>query len=654
MNSTMPPPLPANPPPVPPVQPSVPPERGPIARFFIGLWDAMNFTRRLILNLLFFFLLFVFLLIVFAAMIGGGQGAKLIDRTTLVLAPEGRLVEQDSRDALTRALADGSRGNRNAQVQLRDVIGAIDAAAQDKRIERVLLDVDNLQPGGFASLEEVARALQRLRKAGKQVVAFSQGMGQAQYLLAAQADEVYLDPDGYGVVLEGLSGHRPYMREGLQDKLGIDFQLFKVGEYKSAAEPFVRDSASPEAKEADLFWMSDVWNRYLGEVATRRKIDVAKLNADIEGMAGGIEAVQGDLNKYALQQKLVDGLKTREELEKMLVERGVADKDAEGGFRQIGFVNYLRHVAPKFPVEADVRPQVAVVVAEGEIVPGDQPRGVVGGETVAGLLRDAREDDKVKAVVLRVNSPGGEVFASELIRREMVALKAAGKPVVASMGDVAASGGYWVSMNADRIYAEPNTITGSIGIFGLIPNFTRTLDKIGVHTDGVGTTRWAGAFDPTRPLDPEVGRVIQSVIDKGYRDFTGKVAQARNKPVDAIDAVARGRVWSGAQARERGLVDAFGGIREAIADAASRAKLGKPETYVVRYVEEPMSPFENWLGRFAQAKIGAALLQELPLLRGVLGAVSPKLAEPLRYLESQARDAGGPIVRASAHCFCAP
>ncbi len=638
----------------PPLPAARPPQRGPIARFFIGVWDAMNFTRRLILNLLFFFILLVVLLAMFAAAIGGGQGANLAERTTLVLAPEGRLVEQDSRDALSRALASASRDSSSAQVQLRDLVGAIDGAAKDKRIERVLLDVDKLQGGGFASLDEVARALQRLRASGKQVVAFSRGMSQGQYLLAAQADEVYLDPDGYGIEMTGLSAYRPYFREGLQDKLGVDMHLFKVGEYKSAAEPFVRDSASPEAKEADLFWMNDLWNRYLGEIAARRKLDVAKLSTDIDGMAAGIEAAQGDLNRYALDHKLVDGLKTREEVETLLTQRGVADDKADGGFRQIAFANYLRHIAPKLPVEADARPQVAVVVAEGEIMPGEQPRGVVGGETTAALLRDARDDDKVKAVVLRVNSPGGEVYASEQIRREVVALKKAGKPVVVSMGDVAASGGYWISMDADRIYAEPNTITGSIGIFGLIPNFTRALGKLGVHSDGVGTTRWAGAFDPTRPLDPEVGRVIQSVIDKGYRDFTGKVAAARKQPVAAIDAVARGRVWSGAQAKERGLVDAFGGIRDAIADAAARAKLGKEDRYAVRYVEEPMTPFESWLGRFAQARAGMAMLRESSMLRGVLGLASPKLAEPLRYLETQANDRDGPRVRAAAHCFCAP
>ncbi len=626
-------------------------ERGPIARFFIGAWQAMNFTRRLILNLLFFFLL---LLVLAAWLASRGNGVVLSDRTTLVLAPEGQLVEQDSRDALSRALAGASRDSRSAQVQVRDLIGAIDAAAKDKRIERVLLDVDKLQPGGFASLDEVARALQRLRKAGKQVVAFSQGMSQSQYLLAAQADELYLDPDGYGIILEGLSGYRPYFRQGLQDKLGVDFHLFKVGEYKSAAEPYVRDDASPEAKEASLFWMNDVWNRYLGEIAARRKLDAAQLAAGIDGMASGIEAAGGDLNKFALQQKWVDGLKTREQVQDLLAERGVADADAEGGFRQVSYGGYLAHIAPKLPIEADARPQVAVVVAEGEIVDGDQPRGVVGGETVSALLRDARDDDKVKAVVLRVNSPGGGVYASEQIRREVEQLKKAGKPVVVSMGDVAASGGYWISMNADRIYAEPSTITGSIGIFGLIPNFTRALDKIGVHTDGVGTTRWAGAFDPTRPLDPEVGRVIQSVIDKGYRDFTGKVAAARKQPVTAIDAIARGRVWSGAQAKERGLVDAFGGVQDAVADAAQRAKLGKPESYAVRYVDEPMSPFENWLGRFAQARIGMAMLQDSAWLRGLLGLASPQLAEPLKYLESQSQDRNGPRVRAAAHCFCTP
>src|SRR5690606_21172104 len=328
-------------------------------------------------------------------------------------------------------------------------------------------------------------------------------MAQEQYLLAAQADEVYLDPMG-GMLLEGLGRYRQYYREGLQDKLGVDVHLFKVGEYKSAAEPFVLDAASPESKEADLYWMNDLWQRYLADVAAARGLDPAQLAAGIDQLPAGLAAAGGDLAKYALEQKLVDGLMTREQVLELLAERGVADEDSDLGVRSIGLAGYLQQLdAKRMPL--DKRPQVAVIVAAGEITGGDQPAGSIGGESTSALLRQARDDDDVKAVVLRVDSPGGEVFASEQIRREVALLKEAGKPVVVSMGDLAASGGYWISMNADRIYADPSTITGSIGIFGLIPNFTRSLDKVGVHTDGVGTTRYAGAFDITRPLDPDVG-----------------------------------------------------------------------------------------------------------------------------------------------------
>src|SRR5688500_347132 len=553
-----------------------PRRRGPIARFFQGLWDAMNFTRRLAFNLLFFG--FVLLLL---AVIGAGDRAKpLLGRTTLVIAPEGALVEQYSCDAISRGLSQATGGEDCKEVQLRDLLRGLDAARTDKRIERVLLRTDRMRFSGYASLREVADAIARVRAAGKQVVAFGESFDQAQYLLAAQANEVYLDPMG-GILLEGLGRYRQYYREGLQDKLGVDIHLFKVGEYKSAAEPFVLDAASPESKEADLFWMNDVWQRYLADVAEARKLTPQQLAAGIDTLPAGLAAVRGDLAQYALRQKLVDGLKTEEEVDRLLAERGVADPDAEGGFRNIGLEGYLAHVDSGLAA-ADPRPQVAVVVAEGEITGGEQPPGTIGGESTAHLLRAARDDEQVKSVVLRVDSPGGEVFASEQIRREVVALQQAGKPVVVSMGDLAASGGYWIAMDADRIYADPSTVTGSIGIFGLLPTIPRTLEKIGVHTDGVGTTRFAGAFDITRPLDPVVGEVIQSVIDKGYRDFTGKVAAARNRSVEQIDAVARGRVWSGAQAKERGLVDAFGGLDAAIVDAAQRAKLGKPDAYRVR------------------------------------------------------------------------
>ncbi|MCY7355012.1 MAG: signal peptide peptidase SppA [Lysobacter sp.] len=620
--------------------------RGPIARFFIGFWDAMNFTRRLFFNLLFFFIVVLLLLA-----IGADDRARpLLDRTTLVLAPEGRLVEQYSSDPASRALARAFGDKESEEVQLRDLLRAIDAAAKDKRVERVLLRVDGLQPTGYASLREVASALARLRASGKQVVSFANALDQHQYLLAAQANEVYLDPMG-GMVLEGLDRYRQYYREGLQDKLGVDVHLFKVGEYKSAAEPYVLDNASPEAKEADLFWMNDVWQRYLGDIARVRKVTPQQLAAGIDTMPEGIAAAGGDLARYALQQKLIDGMKTQEEVEDLLAQRGVADEDAEGGFRHIDLESYLKHVDGAIAA-ADPRPQVAVVVAEGEITGGEQPPGTVGGESTAALLRAARDDDNVKALVLRVDSPGGEVFASEQIRREVAALKAAGKPVVVSMGDLAASGGYWIAMNADRIYADPSTITGSIGIFGLIPNFTRSLDKIGVHTDGVGTTRFAGAFDVTRPLDPGVGQVIQSVIDKGYRDFTGRVASARHQSVEQIDQIARGRVWSGAQAKERGLVDAFGGMEQAVADVAKRAKLGKPDAYRVRYMEKTATPFERFFTGFVESRIGAKWLRESGFAQELLASALPQAVDELRFIANAVKPGPGMRVKTLAYCFC--
>src|SRR5690606_38223532 len=583
---------------------------------------VMNFVRRLVLNLLFFGLLFLFLLVFVVAVGRGGGGAQpMQERTTLVLAPQGRLVEQYTTDPVSRALGRALGGQDAGEVQLRDLLRAIEAARGDDKIERVLLRLDGLQPSGYASLRELAAALASLRESGKQVVAFSENVGQGQYLLAAQADEVYLDPMG-SLLLQGIGRYRQYFRQGLQDKLGVDVHLFRVGEYKSAAEPYVLDAASAESKEADLFWMNDIWGRYLDDVAAARKLDRAELAAQIDQLAAGIEAAGGDVARHALELKLVDGLKTRQEVLDLLAERGVADEDEDLGFRNIGLGAYLQHLDRK-ALPLDKRPQVAVVVAEGEIIGGDQPAGRIGGESTAALLRQAREDDDVKAVVLRVDSPGGEVFASEQIRREVALLKQAGKPVVVSMGDLAASGGYWISMDADRIYADPSTITGSIGIFGLVPNFTRPLDKIGVHTDGVGTTRYAGAFDITRPPDPDVARVIQSVIDKGYADFIGKVANARGRSAEETDAVARGRARSGAQALERGLVDAMGGLSDAIADAASRVELQEGE-YRVRYVEKEASPFAQFMAGLAGSRIGGALLDDTGFAHALLARTMPE------------------------------
>lgn len=319
-----------------PVAVNQPRQRGPIARFFGGLWDAMNFTRRLVFNLLFFGLL----LLILAVIAGGGRTRPLLDRTTLVIAPEGRVVEQYSCDALSRSLSQVTGSEDCDEVQLRDLLRGIHAAGKDASIERVLVRSDRLRFSGYASIREIAAALAGLRASGKQVVAFGESFDQHQYLLAAQADEVYLDPMG-GLLLEGLGRYRQYFREGLQDKLGVDMHLFKVGEYKSAAEPFILDAASPESKEADLFWMNDVWQRYLADIAKARDVSPAQLAAGIQTLPEGVAATGGDLAQYALQQELVDGLKTREQVEDLLIERGVEDSDAPGGFRSVSLGAYL-------------------------------------------------------------------------------------------------------------------------------------------------------------------------------------------------------------------------------------------------------------------------------------------------------------------------
>ncbi|MBP3975586.1 signal peptide peptidase SppA [Pseudoxanthomonas spadix] len=630
-----------------------PVRRGPVSRFFIGLWDVMNFTRRLIINLVFFGLLFLVAVLVIVALAKGSAGPRpLRDNTTLVIAPDAALVEQYSSDPASRALAKAF-GGKGGEVQLRDLLRVLEAARDDKKINRVLVNFDKLQASGYASLREVAGALAGLRASGKQIVAFGENMSQGQYLLAAQANEVYLDPMG-SVVIEGLGRYRQYYREGLQDKLGVDVHLFRVGEFKSAAEPFVLDAASPESKQADLYWMNDIWNRYLADVGKARNLSPSVLAAAIDNLPADVVAAGGDLARLAQQQKLVDGLKTAQELNQELIKRGVADEDDEDhlGFRHVNFDAYLAHLGARTS-PLDERNQVAVVVAAGEISGGEQPAGKIGGISTSALLREARQDEKVKAVVLRVDSPGGEVFASEQIRREVVALQAAGKPVVVSMGDLAASGGYWISMNADRIYADASTISGSIGIFGLIPNFARALDKIGVHTDGVGTTRIAGAFNPTKPLDPELGSVIQAVINKGYADFTGRVAAARHKSVEQIDQVARGRVWSGQQALERGLVDQLGGLKDAIADAAARAKLGEPGKYRVRYLEKALSPFEQFLANAAGSPMGQALLGRSELAQVALLRAMPQTAQQLQFVQAAlAREPGAKPVTELAYCFC--
>ena len=618
---------------------------GPIRTFFQFLWNAVNFTNHLVFNLI-----MLFILIGILAVISAGMSAKsftpLRDNTALVLDLEGVLVEQRTVDSISTALAE-AQGGGEREILLRDVLRIIKAAKKDPHITHLVLNTDGYNAAGMASTREIAAALKDFKTSKKPVYAFADNYEQKQYLLAAQADKIFMDPEG-AFFPEGLGRYRLFYREALQDKLGLDVHLFRVGEFKSAAEPYILDAASEESKQADLFWMNDIWQRYLQQVGTARGIAPEAISTAINELPQRLAAVKGNLAQLALNEKWVDGLKTAYEMEQYLVDQGVAFDDESGSFQQIDMIDYLGHVNSKEMTkpQADA---VAVVVAQGEIVDGEQPQGMVGGVTTSALIRAAREDDEIKALVLRVDSPGGTVFASEQIRREVELTKAAGKPVVVSMANVAASGGYWISMNADRIYADESTITGSIGIFGLMIRVPRTLKKIGVRSDGVTTTPWAAAFDMTRPMDDPTKQVVQSVIEHGYSQFISKAAKARKQTPEAIDANARGRVWSGAQAKEKGLIDAFGGLQVAIDDAAARAKLGKND-YRVDYIEEPMSPFEQFISNLAGNSETQGLVRWASPALGLIQQtrMGQQIRADLQWLD---RNTSKPV-NAVAHCFC--
>jgi protease-4 len=449
-------------------------------RFLRGIWNTLNFTRRLILN----GILVIVLIAVFAALF---RSAPIVrEQTALVLDPQGAIVEQYSTDPGERVMA-SLTGDATREVQLRDLLRVIDTAASDPKIARIVLVPDQMS-AGVSTMRELGQALDRFRATKKDVVVVSENMQQGQYYLAAHADQILLDPQG-SVLLEGFASYRSYYRDAL-DKLGVEVHLIRVGQYKSAGEPYILNQASDAAKQADLYWMGGIWKEFLDEIAALRELDPATLNEDVAHLDILVPKFNGDLAKLALDRGLVDKLATRSQARKLLSDLGKPDDSGET-FRQVNWSNYLgMQVAASLP---DPRAQVAVVVAQGDIVQGEQSQAAVGATSTARLLREVREDERIKAVVLRVDSPGGDAYASEIIRREIEQIQAAGKPVVVSMGDVAASGGYWISMNADEIWAQPTTITGSIGIYGMLVTIPQTLEKIGIHTDGVATTPIAGA-----------------------------------------------------------------------------------------------------------------------------------------------------------------
>ncbi|NCT83155.1 MAG: signal peptide peptidase SppA [Comamonadaceae bacterium] len=617
-----------------------------IGWLFSKAWWLLDGTRRALMNLL------VLLLIVVVATALLTRGPKpLADKTTLVLKLDGNLVEQFSGSPREQLMAQAQGRGVPKQTRLRDVLAALEQAARDDRISAVLLDVQDLQGAGLAGLHEVSAALQRFRKtSGKPVLAYADSYSQRGYFLAAQAGEVYLHPMGM-VMLEGFGRWRTYYKDAL-DRLGVTAHVVKVGTYKSFAEPYTATGPSPATLEAEGLVYGELWNGFTASVEAARKLEAGAITRSIEQIPQLLAAVKGDAAQLAVQAKLVDGLKTRDQMRELLIAKGAQDADSKS-FRQVSLAQYLAYVKDA-GAPSKLQPGVGVVVAEGEIVDGEAGPGRIGGDSTARLIRKAREDEAIKAVVLRVNSPGGSAFASEIVRRELELTRAAGKPVVVSMGDVAASGGYWISMASDAVIADAGTITGSIGVFGILPTAEGLMDKLSLHTGGVTTTWLAGGYDPRRPLDPRLKAAVQSGVDHIYARFTGLAAQARKSTPEKIDAVAQGRIWTGAQARERGLVDRLGSFDDAVQAAAQLAKLElkageKPR---LAYVERELSRSERLL-----ASLGDVMAPSLAVALGQslgLDALPAPVVEELAVLKELSRLAArGQWDRAAAvHCLC--
>lgn len=607
-----------------------------VGRWLIRLWRVIDISRRLVLNLIFFVILLIVLL---AA--SYNQPPILLDKTTLVLSLSGQITEQrngNERASFMRAL----QSNEPPSPLLRDVVAVLDHAAADPHITQLVLNVDDLRGAGLPTLREIADALDRFKAKGKSITAWASSYEQGPYYLAAHANHVYVHPMG-SVYLKGFGGLRSYYRDAL-DKLGVVVNLIRVGTYKSAAEPFIANGPSPAAQEAATSLYGDLWSTYLNGVESARKLAPGTLTQYIDTLPERIEAAGGNSGQAALQAKLIDGLKTWDELTTPLIQTGAADAKIHS-YRSVTFEQYLKLI-PSAPLGNGI----GVIVAEGEIVDGVASSGSVGGRSTSDLIRKARLDDSIKAVVLRVNSPGGSAFASELIRYELELVRRAGKPVIVSMGDVAASGGYWISMSADRVMADAGTITGSIGVFALVPTAEKAFDKLGVHSAGVATTWLTNAGDPSQPLDPRFAALMQTDVNHIYSEFTRLAAKARKTEPNKIDEVAQGRVWTGAQAKEHGLIDQIGTMTDAIQTAARLAKLpGKPK---VTYIESDPGRFAAIFDALSQ-QTQAFLMDQFDVRLGPVFA-PPKMARDMRAELGWLADLSerNKPFTSVTHCFC--
>jgi len=596
-----------------------------------ALWRGLDVLRRIVVNLVFLTLLLLAIALVW-------RGAPdVADGSALLLRPSGTLVEARTLDDPLGLLRGGQAPA--AQSSLRDLLEAIEAAREDARITALVLETDELDQAGVSKLAELRSALLAFKASGKPVLARAERFSQGQYYLASVADEIHLAPDGF-VLLRGLARYVTYFK-GALDKLGVKVHVFRVGEYKSFSEPFTREDMSAQDRAATQDLLDALWNVLRDDLAAARPAAAPQLARYIGDYPGALAAAGGDPARAARDAGLVDRLTTRDEWRELLMDKvGSEEKEKVKDIRHVDVAEYLAAVRAARPHE---KAQVAVLVAQGAIVDGAGSAGTVGGDSFARLIREAREDERVKALVVRIDSPGGSAWASEVIRRELEVTREAGKPVFASMSSVAASGGYWIAAGAERIWAAPTTLTGSIGIFAMFPVLAEPLERLGLTVDGVTTAPLAGAFDPRRPLEPAAVATLEQGIAHGYRRFLEVVAKARGMSPAEVDTMARGRVWTGEAAAKLGLVDELGGLDAAVTAVAARAGL---ERYEVVWPGIGLSPAQRLLRRLgdsAAAALPGAPGADSPLAMA-FGALQAEAQELLRWNDPQ---------HLYTHCMCA-
>lgn len=614
-----------------------------LGRGLRGAWHVLDATRRTLLNLLLLLLLGLLVWLVFKP----GPPA-LQAKTALLLNIQGQVVEQrassNPRDQLLGLSTDGSR----SQTALRDVVAVLDAAAKDEAISHAVLLLDGFSGAGLATLREMAAAIESFKAAGKPVYAWGSDFDQRQFYLAAHATEVWLHPMG-SVYVAGFGGYRTYYKDFF-DKLGVTAHVLRAGKYKNFAESLTGSGPSPETLEADSLLLSTLWTGFTTGLEKARKLPAGSVMATIDSLPQSLAQADGDNAKWALQRKWVDALKTRDELREAMIAKGAKD-EAGKTFKQVSLGEYLSRIKPRTDGDA-----IGVIVAQGGISDGRTGPGAVGGLSTSELVRKARENDKIKALVLRVDSPGGSAFGSELVRRELELTRKAGKPVVVSMANIAASGGYWISMAADEVIADASTVTGSIGVISVLTTAEGAMDKLGLRTAGQPTTWLAGQPNPRRELDPRFAQLLQTSIDGSYRQFTTLVATARKGTPAQIQELAQGRVWSGPDAQTRGLVDRLGGLSDALARAAQLAKMADQPRVI--YLEAEAGRLQRWLERFGLAEATADWvpaawhqgLQTALMSTGLLPPVAQALAQDMDWL-AQAMAERKPFATA-AHCLC--